>query len=172
MSAFFDTAHPDVTQIKDYCIVTGEDIPNHNEVTDFFYRFWLSLCEGGRKPSRNDVKPAALKQFLDRVVLLDVTEHAKSFALNVRLIGTYVSTFYGEIAGQDIQMMDNKDAAARIYNSCRVLLENKEPVLSITSGIAKDKKHLKGYALYVPLFDTAGKIDKIMVSVDILPSAR
>lgn len=151
----------------DYALYTGEAISGRNRVVDYFHAFWCSLCTDGRKPSRADVRPSDMKQFLNRIVLMDIEPRGTEFSLLVRLIGTHVAAFYGEIAGKHIEDMDNPDAVKRIYESCSKAIKNQEPVLSVTAGISKNKEHLEGFALYMPLFDDAGAIHKIMVAVDI-----
>lgn len=150
-----------------YKLYLGKKIRGRNKATDFFHQFWCDLSEGGYKPTRADIRPSNLKQFLNRVVLMDVVPTNQDFGLKVKLIGTHVTAFYGELSGMDIHDMENKEAAKRIYKSCATMLKQSEPVLSVISGISEDKVHLEAYALYMPLYNDAGKIDKIMASVDI-----
>lgn len=154
-------------QFGDYTLLTGEDIRGRNRVTDYFHSFWCDLCTDGHQPTRADVRPANMKQYLNRLVLMDVEPRDEEFGLLVRLIGTHVAAFYGEIAGKHIDDMDNPDAIKRIYRSCEKTIKSAEPVLSVTAGIAKNKNHLEGFALYLPLFDESGSVHKIMVAVDI-----
>ncbi len=153
-------------------LLHGEDVRGRNKVADYFYEFWQSLCKDGHKPSRSDIRPANMKQYLNRLVLIDVESKEVGFNLTVRLIGSHVAAFYGEIAGQDIRDMDNEDAVDRIYTSSATIIETGEPALSITAGISKNKKHLEGFALYMPLFTPEGEINKVMVSVDIKALAK
>lgn len=150
-----------------YSTFIGEEINGQNKAVDFFHSFWCELNATGKKPSRADIRPSALKQFLNRVVLMDLVQDPNRFRLKVKLIGTHVAAFYGEISGMDIDDMPNDAAAERIYNTCNHVLEHSEPVLSVTTGISKDRVHLEAYALYLPLYNEAGQIDKIMAAVDI-----
>jgi len=162
---------PKQTKFGAYKFFTDGAIPGHNKVTDFFYSFWCDLSKNGHKPSRADIQPVNLKKYLNRVILLDVTGDGPDIQLTVRLIGTHVAAFYGELSGQDINAMENKPAAARIYNICRQVLQQDKPILTVTTGISSDKTHLEAYSLYMPLYDTAGKPHKIIASADILPIA-
>ena len=103
---------------------------------------------------------------------MDICEGDDQVKLLVRLIGTHVANYYGEIGGKYIDKMENREAVKRIYNTCKDVVESRVPVLSVTQSIAQDKIHLYGYALYMPLFNQEGVVDKILVSVDILSSFK
>lgn len=155
-----------------YTLLSGEKMRGHNKVADYFYDFWLNLCKDGSKPSRADIRPSDMKQYLNRLVLMDIEPQEGGFNLSVKLIGSHVAAFYGELAGQDIRRMDNKDAVERIYASSATTIETGEPVLSVTAGISESRENLEGFALYMPLFTPEGDINKIMVSADIQPLIR
>lgn len=151
------------TQYGSATAYEGAGISGRNAVVDFFYKFWTSLD----RPMRKDVRPSELRRHLDHVVLMDVHHHDDGFGLHVRLIGTYVASYYGEISGQDINSMPNKHAAQRIYNICERLLKEDQPLLTVTPGFDEGKQYLEAYALYMPLYDADGSIEKIMVGVDV-----
>ena len=157
----FQTANN--TQYGEFTVFSGAEILGKSGVADYFYTFWKAL----ERPGRKDIKPGELSRYLDRLVILDVLRHEDGFGLNVRLIGTFVANYYGEISGQDIHAMGNKQASARIYSLCAMVLERSEPLMTVTPAFAEDKQYLEAFALYMPLFDDAGSIDKILVSVDI-----
>ncbi|MEX0299946.1 MAG: PAS domain-containing protein [Kordiimonas sp.] len=167
MTIWANPTHSIGAKFGDYSLLLGDDIVGRNKVTDYFYRFWCNLSRDGYKPTRADVRPASMKQYLDRLVLMDVQPIDQAFGLTVKLIGSHVAAFYGEIAGKDIREMDNEDAIKRIYNSSAKVIETGQPALSVTAGISKSKEHLEGFALYMPLFCEEGRVHKIMVSVDI-----
>lgn len=151
------------TQYGDFSVFADSDILGKNASTDYFYNFWNSL----ERPCREDIKPGKMARYLDRVVLMDIQELNGRLALSVRLIGTFVASYYGEITGKDIRAMPNKQAADRIYHICNMVLEQKKPLMTVTPAFAADKQYLEAYALYMPLFDESGSIEKILVCVDI-----
>jgi len=153
------------TKYGDFIVFKEDNIIGKSEATDYFYTFWMSL----EHPSRKDIKPAEIKKYLEHIVMLDVQKSDQEFALHVRLIGTFVADFYGEISDQDVRAMPNKQAADRIYRISKMILDHKAPLLSITPALSEDKRHLEALALYMPLFDDAGAIEKIMVCVDVAP---
>lgn len=152
------------TKYGDYTVYSGTDILGQSTTADYFYNFWTSL----EHPSRKDINPNEMTPYLERLVMMDVLPKGEDFALHVRLIGTFVANFYGEISGNDIRAMPNKQAAARIYSVSKMIVEQKEPLLTITPGFSDDRKYLEALALYMPLFDDKGTVEKIMVCVDIV----
>lgn len=144
----------------------GGAIRGHNNAADFFYNFWTSL----KHPTRADVNPAKLKPFLDHIVLMDVVDRGDSFSLVTRLIGTHVASYYGEIAGQDIREMENQNAVERIYTVSQMVIDEKQPILTVTPGFDSERQFLEAIALYMPLFEPDGnRVEKFIVSVDIVP---
>lgn len=152
------------TKYGDFIVFKGDNILGQSEATDYFYNFWKSLDH----PSRKDIKPAEIKKYLEHIVMMDVQQSHGELALHVRLIGTFVASFYGELSGQDVRAMSNKGAADRIYRASEQTINHKAPVLTVTPALSKDKQHLEALALYMPLLDAAGEIEKIMVCVDVI----
>ncbi|MBV1900464.1 MAG: PAS domain-containing protein [Kordiimonadaceae bacterium] len=144
-----------------------DEIQGHNAVVDYFYTFWCSVTAQGHKPSREDFHPSRFKKFLDRIIMLDIGEIEGRLRLHVRLVGTHASAYYGEIAGEDIDVMQNTDAVNLIYKSCSHAIENENPILRVTTGIAQDEVHLVDHTLYMPLFNSKGVVTKLLVCVDI-----
>ena len=155
------------TELGDFTELCGNAIRGQNKVTDFFYTYWLSKCEGGHKPSRADIRPMEISRFIDHAVIMDIERGADSFALKVRLIGTYVTTFYGEITGYDIRDLKNQNAAERIYHISEKVIQSGEPHLTVTPAFSPDRQYMEAYALYMPLFGSDGQTDKILVGVDV-----
>ncbi len=136
-----------------------------NAVVDFFYGFWSSL----EHPTKAKIKPQNLVKFLDRAAILDVTYPDDNLALTVRLIGTFVAGYYGEIAGQDIRIIPNKQASDRIYKFSEIMLQEKVPIMTVTPAFAPDKDYLEATALYLPFYGETGDIERILVGVDMAP---
>jgi len=152
------------TEYGDFAVYAGDEILGRNGAVDYFYKFWHSL----EKPSRKDIRPSDLTQYLEHLVLMDVQNSDGDFALHVRLIGTFVASYYGEISGKDVREMANKQAIDRIYYAAGQVLKKSEPLLTVAPGFAADKQYLEAYALYMPLYDAKGEIEKIMAAIDIV----
>lgn len=164
MLGYTDHRTRENTKFGEYSTFAGEDILGRNETVDFFYKFWSAL----ERPTRKDIRPQDLKAYLDHVVLMDVTKSREPFALEVRLIGTFVAHYYGEISGKDIYDMPNQKAAQRIYHTCNLAINQQIPMLTVTPGFDEGKQYLEAYGLYMPLFNEVGEVEKIMVCADIV----
>ncbi|SDD37787.1 MULTISPECIES: PAS domain-containing protein [Kordiimonas] len=159
---------PPGTEFGEFVIHGGKDVVGKNPIMDFFYDYWLSKHTGDKLPCRADVRPTEIRKHLDHLVIMDVTRDHEPFGLHVRLIGTHVANFYGEISGKDIREMTNQIAANRIYHTSALVLSENVPQLCITPAISPDREYLEAFALYLPLYDDAGEIEKILVAVDVV----
>jgi hypothetical protein len=158
---------------------------NFNAYTNknILYQYWKE--KGGLEQivSRKDINPADLKPVLRHIVIMDVfpgqsvftpeellASARHTFNLNVRLIGTFVADFYGEITGKDVYQMQHAPAANRIYHMASLVRESRAPQFSMANGYTDGKEHLKAYGLYLPLYEPNhdSEIVKILVYVDVV----
>lgn len=156
----------DKTDFGQFTLFHGEDIEGRHAMSDFFLQYWQERGGQEKTFSRADVKPTELKRYLDRVVLMDVVNDGPNQDLVVRLIGSWVESFYGAMTGKPISAMKNHQASARIYAASGETLQQEAPVLSLTPALAENRTHLEATALYLPIFED-GEIKSIMVAVDI-----
>lgn len=158
---------PGEIKFGDFQLIDGSAIDGRYEIVDFFMSIWRN--NGGMTQSirRKDIKPSEMKRHLDRLVILDVVHVGSSWHLMVRLIGGYVANFYGEITGKDVREMENTQAIARIYQACARVLELKTPILTVSPAFAPERLFLEAIALYMPLFDEKGNVEKVLVYVNL-----
>ncbi|UTW56131.1 hypothetical protein [Kordiimonas sp. SCSIO 12610] len=158
---------------------------------NILYTYWQDHGGPEQTITRADINPAKLTSVLKHMVIMDITagcspyapaiptaDSQHDFTATVKLIGTFVVDFYGEITDKDIYQMEHTSAANRIYHMTALALDTKTPQLSVASGYTDQKEHLKSYALYLPLFDgkkSAGPealpnnpITKMLVYVDVV----
>lgn len=154
----------DEARYGDFKAYSGNEILGRHDTVDFFVDLWTTLDH----PRRRDIQPTKLKAHLDRLVIMDVLKKDGELALHVRLIGTFVASYYGEISDKDVNEMNNEPAAQRIYEASRLLLERKQPILTVTPALSKEKHHLEAIAFYMPLYDEDKNIVKILVYVDVV----
>ena len=162
---------PDDAVFGDFQIVKYADTAGRTDMTDFFLDFWRS--KGGDKQTitRSHISPMEIKKFLEHVVPMDVNRENDNWNLVVRLIGSHVATYYGEITGQDIREMANSKAIERIYCVSRLVIESKEPAMTVSPAFSPDKEYMEAVALYLPLFDDKKEVVKIMVAVHVASPA-
>ncbi|PCI63416.1 MAG: hypothetical protein COB37_04775 [Kordiimonadales bacterium] len=154
----------DEARYGDFKAYSGNEILGKHKTVDFFADLWTSLDH----PRRRDIQPTQLKAYLDRMVIMDVLNRDGKLALHVRLIGTFVASYYGEISDKDVNEMNNERAAERIYEAARLLLLGNQPILTVTPALSKEKRHLEAIAFYMPLYDDDKNIVKILAYVDVV----
>ncbi len=156
------------TRFGEQMLFRGSDILGHNKPADFFYNFWQDLNKDGKLPSRKDIHPRHLIKYLENVVLMDCefNSHGK-LILHMKLMGTHVTAHYGELTGKTLDDMTNKDAVRRINHTSQLVITEKQPILGITPGYTNEKLFMEAAAIYLPLFNDKGDVNKIMVSVDV-----
>lgn len=156
----------------DFEVVDYQDADNRSHMTDFFLDLWRSKGGEQKTISRADISPMEMKQYLEHVVLMDVVRDQDTWRLQVRLIGGHVATFYGEITGKDIREMENSKAVERIYFISGRVIERQEPAMTVSPAFSPDKLYMEAVALYVPLFNKDGEVNKIMVAVHVSSPGR
>lgn len=150
-------------RFQDFELFSGEAIHGQHPGIDFFIDYWERLHQlGATHPRRADIKPKDLVRYLPHFVLMDI-EDEDDLKIRIRLIGTHVATFYGEITGQLIEEMPNEGAVRRIKTLSRLILDEREPKLSITPGFGERQKHLVAYSVYAPVFSENGAVKHIML---------
>ena len=82
-------------------------------------------------PSRADIDPTEIREFLPYVVLVDI--HNDPLRVYYRLVGTRIAEFYGEFTGTWMHDRPISDAYRQIAeNIYRTLIETKAPVYGVT----------------------------------------
>lgn len=133
-----------------------------------FYAHFRSRMTGGQLLSRADVKPHELKPYLLNMVILGLVmdDQGALSDLLLRLIGSNVEHFYGNMTGRSIVEHSNKNAAARAMNSVAKVIDLRAPVLADTRGRLPDGNDLSVRSLYIPLAGDGENIDQIVVYVE------
>ena len=154
----------------DFEVVEYQHAGNRSPLTDFFLDLWRQKGGEQKAISRADITPREMKQYLEHVVLMDVVRDQNTWRLQVRLVGSHVANFYGDITGKDIRVMENSKAIERIYFISGKVIEGKEPAMTVSPAFSPDKLYMEAVALYMPLFDKDGEVNKIMVAVHVASS--
>lgn len=153
--------------LYDVQIFEAEEFKGNSEPVDAVYAYWREKCRDGELPRRSDIRPEELRRYLPYLVLMDVSpdpEAKHGLRLVVRLIGTHVSTYYGELTGEEVVNMGNSAASERIYYMSRLTVGRRRSVFGLVKGIAPGHEHLTSYALYAPLrAEDSDRIDKILI---------
>lgn len=152
----------------EFTLTFGAAIRGLHPMADFFLTYWEENGGLDKTIGRQDVQPQAIKKYLDRVVIMDVSGTGKTLRLNIRLIGSWVAGFYGEVTGKDVKAIENRKAVERIYAASAAAIEHESPVFSSAPALAPDRSYLMATALYLPLFED-GQVTKVLATVDVTP---
>lgn len=145
----------------------GNSIYGHSPMMDFFFELWTQKGGHEKVISRADISPQEMKDYLEHIVLMDVFGSGKDLALKFRLMGSHAAGSYGELTGKDVNEMENTQAADRIYEVSRHVLEKCAPILTIVPGYSPKRLYMEATALYMPLFNDQKQVSKIMVCVNV-----
>lgn len=87
--------------------------------------------DGRALPSRADVDPTEIREFLPHMVLVDIQDDP--LRVYYRLVGTRIAEFYGEFTGTWMHDRPISDAYRQIAeNIYRTLIESRAPVYGVT----------------------------------------
>lgn len=130
------------------------------------FRYWKSLRRRGRLPSRQDLDPAAIKNRLPTVSLIDVLEpnpenHPSAF--RQRLAGTELFTAYGEeITGKRLDSIYTAPEALYWAEHLTFVVETGKPNVGLHSMAWRGAKGLSLFWLRLPLASDGVNVDMIL----------
>ncbi|MFC3050513.1 PAS domain-containing protein [Kordiimonas pumila] len=156
--------------ITDFVLIYGDKISGHSKMVDFMFRYWCTLRETlpSHKPRRKDINPKDFTPYLDKVVLIDLLQESDGLHFFIRLIGTTIASYYGELTGQYVSAMANKEAADRLCHVCEQVIETQAPILSHTVGISLEHEFMDAWTIYLPLYSIDGTaIEKVLLCSDL-----
>lgn len=151
-------------------ILRGEEIAGVNAVCDRVHDYWRRIKPAIGLPRRADVKLSELRQDSAYISILDIEDGRcfdHNFTLRVRLIGTALTEHFGEITGQDIAEMEKPASARRIYYMSSLVIEERQPIMSVIHAFVPEEPYKDAVGLYLPLADQAGEVSKILVAAHV-----
>jgi hypothetical protein len=94
------------------------------------YHYWRSKCRDKDMPSRADIHPSEMKDFLPHTMLIDVvatTETERRFRM--RLVGTHIVDGFGqEVTGKFIDEINTGGQMESLLEACMKSVQEKAPV--------------------------------------------
>jgi hypothetical protein len=151
---------------------------------DTVFSYWCDKGGLDHSIARKDINPADIRHHINHLVIADFKHGETSqiaapeggdaatygFAIQVRLMGTYVVEFYGENTGNDIDGLVNRHAINRIYCCANEMLKLNAPLLSIAQAYDPERDHMDALSLYMPLYGPNSThpsgIEKVLVYVE------
>lgn len=93
------------------------------------YNYWHSKRGDRAMPSRDNINPVEMRDFLSHAMLIDVlTSEQGGKRFRIRLVGTHIVNGYGsEFTGKYIDEIDLGDQRDRLIEACLHSVNSKKP---------------------------------------------
>ena len=135
------------------------------------YAYWRSLCRDRLMPSRRDIDPAAIKDLLPNVFLVEVLHGPPEFRF--RLAGTQIRYEMGEeITGKTLDEIDQDGRAGAIFEEYRAAVDRGAPVLFREEYTRHDGKFVHYARLLCPLSDDGRAVSMLFGVLVATPLVR
>jgi len=125
------------------------------------YDYWLSCAQLRSMPSRNDIDPCSMRDYLPRISLIDISDGVKGATF--RLAGSRLRDVYGlEVTGKrlgDLEWGEKREYWQGIYQG---IVDTGIPKLGTVSGPLLRREHVKLFWLRLPLSDDGRSVNKIL----------
>lgn len=131
---------------------------------DYAYR----NVRNGNVPMRDDISPTDMKQLLPNVMILQpvVKPDATLADITVRLMGSAVAAFYGDVSGASIRELGNEIAVARGFKCIEATLASRKPVVGVSERTDFDAPYHHVTMLFIPVQEKSEGTPQILVHFD------
>lgn len=151
--------------------VSDDGLGHLNDKARWLLDYALSKGQGKRLPMRQDLSPADMKEILPDVLILEpqVEADGRLTDILVRLAGTNIATFYGQVSGKSLRELSDPMAAERGFEGVVETLRRREPVVGVSVKLNDNLPYFQVTVLFIPLVGENGEISQIFVHVMIEP---
>jgi hypothetical protein len=133
--------------------------------------WWFAVSRSGHRPTKSDFKLADWKKHLPWIAAVDPVRDTQGLLMDVsfKVFGSgLVRQFGGELTGKRLSDV-GEPYMARWLAPVRVVEETKEPVAAAGNILIEERDFQEFEALFVPLFDSSGMIERFLVEAELLP---
>ncbi|KQR67981.1 PAS domain-containing protein [Rhizobium sp. Leaf341] len=137
------------------------------------FRYWQSLCENGRIPSREHLDPGAIRDVLPDVFILEPTDadSGRTMSPRFRLAGTRLcALFVRELRGTGFDTLWSAADMQALNDVTRRVQRAGEPAVIQASGMTGGGERLATELVLLPLTSRSGRLDRIFGSL--APTSR
>jgi len=144
-------------EFKDLSLVKSEAIAAA-------WRYWQSKSETLSIPSRSQIDPLEMRQFLSKVLMIDV-ESEREFTY--RLCGTHVAAINGkDLTGQRASDVNLGASSQQFIEAYQRTIRGREPIL-FTGHLWWQNREWVGFEqIILPLSTDGIAVDKLMCVID------
>ena len=161
----FDTTHGQLTfssHAGEISFLSDGDImsvPQFKQLVEYL----AAKAPAGALPCRQDIRPTEIKNLLPDFFMFDVIcKKAVLSDLKIRLLGTKISRYYGDLSGQSVHAFENKAAVQRIFTCATKCIDKRGKVAVEVSGRSLQRDNVKINVLYCPLSGLDGEITQVI----------
>jgi hypothetical protein len=125
------------------------------------YQYWNARRGIRPMPSRADIEPAEMRQWLPRVTLVDVGPDGQQFTY--RLVGTQIVDLLGmDPSGQPVQSAWPAEEAAPLLEGYRAAVETRAPVFCQQTCLWLEDQKPSAWAMRLPLSTDGDRVDMVL----------
>jgi hypothetical protein len=125
------------------------------------YQYWNARRGIRPMPSRGDIDPTEMRQWLPRITLVDVSPDGAQFTY--RLVGTQIVDLLGmNPTGQAVESAWPADEATLVLESCREVVESGAPVFCQQICRWLEDQEPSAWGMRLPLSSDGKRVDVIL----------
>ncbi|MEZ5832318.1 MAG: PAS domain-containing protein [Dongiaceae bacterium] len=125
------------------------------------YQYWNARRGVHSMPSRADIDPLEMRQWLPRITLVDVASDSKTFTY--RLVGTQIVDLLGfNPIGQSIESAWPEEGAAMLLTGYREAVQTRAPVFCQQVCEWRDDQQPTAWAVRLPLSSDGAEVDMVL----------
>lgn len=115
--------------------------------------------------SRSDVSPAKLSKYLPRITILEPVfdEAGQVVDARYRLMGTEISSLYGEATGKLISEYHGEQVLRRVCRISNHCIDSQKPALGLSKALSDGRDYVDVSVLYFPLSKDGENVDQFFI---------
>lgn len=128
------------------------------------YCYWHSKMHGDALPSRTDIDPLEMKQWLGNLMLIEF--HGDVSSYQIRLDGTNLEHYYGtRRTGFGVEKLTSEDERELLIAQYSTVLDQKRPAYFEADFTNSDGVYSRQAKLILPLSADKERVDMVLVGI-------
>jgi len=124
------------------------------------HEYWDSKRNGRKMPSRGDLDPGEMTEWLSDTLLADVTYDPLDFRF--RLVGTNIAIHYGvDVTGRCLRELDLDQVAEQVFAEYALTVTTGEPTWFEDDFVSNSGKRMHYERLLMPLSDDGKTVNML-----------